>query len=138
MSHCHANATQPLQEAAIYSLKLNSLPPIAIELLLISLSSAALAWLLLPRVSNLIESPLSPKGNMSLALVGAFIFALCAMAYVLGIGAGTDEGLLDPKKFQGRKDLYRTRRDNFRSNPEAMEELKQWKAMSNNCDYKIL
>ncbi len=75
---------------------------------------------------------------MSLAVVGAVILALCAMAYALSICAGTEEGLPDPKKFQARKDLYRKRRDDFRNNREAMEELEEWKAMKNDCDYPEL
>jgi len=131
MSHGHAIATQPLQQAFANGLKINSLPSIAVDTLLLSISSAALAWLLLPRA-------LDSRGTMSLALVGVVIFALCAMAYALSIGAGTEDGLQDPKQFQARKDLYRKRRDDFRNNSEAMEELQDWKAMKNDCEYAEL
>ncbi len=139
MSHGHANATTPpLQQALADSLELHTFPPIAIDFILLSLSSIALAWLVLPRALDFRQSSADSRGAMSLAVVGAVILALCAMAYALSICAGTEEGLPDPKKFQARKDLYRKRRDDFRNNREAMEELEEWKAMKNDCDYPEL
>lgn len=40
--------------------------------------------------------------------------------------------------FNNREDLYRTRRDDFRKNQIAMNELVHWKACDNNMEYKYL
>lgn len=40
--------------------------------------------------------------------------------------------------FNNREDLYRTRRDEFRDNDIAMNELAHWKACDNKMEYKYL
>lgn len=40
--------------------------------------------------------------------------------------------------FDNRENLYRTRRDDFRNNTSAMNELAHWKAFDNNLEYKFL
>ena len=40
--------------------------------------------------------------------------------------------------FEYFKDLYRARRDAFRANAAANEELKHWKAQDNGYKYKVL
>lgn len=40
--------------------------------------------------------------------------------------------------FDNRKDLYKTRRDEFRNNSDALEELVQWKIPNHDYDYKLL
>lgn len=136
MSHSHANAT--LQQAVFRDFELDSSPSVATDLLSLSLSSAVIVWLLLPKTFDLTQRVFLCRGIMSLAVVGAVIFALCAMAYVLSINSSTEEGLQDPKKFPAQKARYRRQRDHFRNNPEAMGELVEWKAMKNDCDYKEL
>lgn len=44
----------------------------------------------------------------------------------------------EPNDFDDRKELYRMKRDEFRSNPEALIELAQWKAHNHNYEYKLL
>lgn len=50
-------------------------------------------------------------------------------------GVSADRGYDD---FNNREDLYRTRRDDFRDNKIAMNELAHWKAFDNQMDYKFL
>ena len=73
--------------------------------------------------------------NMSLATVGAVILVLCIVAYAMSHGMDSDVDVHNPKVFQERKDLYRKQRDEFRSNPRAMEELREWKARNDDYDY---
>ena len=73
--------------------------------------------------------------NMSLATVGVAILILCIMAYAMSQNTDSNIDLHDPKVFQERKYLYRKRRDEFRSNTRAMEELREWKAKNDNYDY---
>lgn len=40
--------------------------------------------------------------------------------------------------FDDRELLYRTRRDDFRNNRAAMNELAHWKAFDNKLEYKFL
>ena len=40
--------------------------------------------------------------------------------------------------FDNRERLYRSRRDDFRNNENAMNELAHWKAFDNNMDYRFL
>ena len=40
--------------------------------------------------------------------------------------------------FNNRENLYRTRRDEFRDNDVAMNELAHWKAYDNIMEYKVL
>ena len=70
---------------------------------------------------------------MGLALIGIVILVLCTISYALRIAMGEED-----RAFQDRKDLYRKRRDAFRNDPQAMEELKQWKRKNNDLDYKKL
>ena len=70
---------------------------------------------------------------MGLALIGIVVLVLCAISYGLRVAMGEDD-----RTFQDRKDLYRKRRDAFRSDPQAMEELTQWKKKNNYLDYKKL
>ena len=70
---------------------------------------------------------------MGLALVGIVVLVLCAISYALRVAMGDED-----RVFQDRKDLYRKRRDAFRNDPQAMEELKQWKQKNNDLDYKKL
>ncbi len=72
---------------------------------------------------------------MSLATVGAAVLVLCIVAYAMPHGMDSEIDLHDPKVFQERKDLYRKQRDTFRSNPRAMEELREWKAKNDDYDY---
>lgn len=72
---------------------------------------------------------------MSLAIIGAVILILCVLAFAMSHGLDSAVDLHDPKVFQDRKDLYRRKRDEFRSNSQAMEELRQWKAGNNDYDY---
>lgn len=72
---------------------------------------------------------------MSLATVGAAVLVLCIVAYAMSPSTDPDLDLHDPKVFQERKDLYRKRRDDFRSNPQAMKELREWKAKNDDYDY---
>ena len=72
---------------------------------------------------------------MSLATVGAIVLTLCIVAYAMSHTTNSDVDLHDPKVFQERKDLYRKRRDGFRSNSKAMEELREWKAGNDDYDY---
>lgn len=44
----------------------------------------------------------------------------------------------DSEDFDCREGLYRTRRDGFRSNEIAMNELAHWKARDNEMEYKFL
>ena len=73
--------------------------------------------------------------NKSLATVGAAIFALCILAYAMSHSVDSEVDLHDPKVFQKRKNLYQEHRDGFRNNPQAREELVQWKAMNDHYDY---
>lgn len=77
----------------------------------------------------------SLSNNMSLALVGAAVLALSIIAYIMSPSTGSDEDLCDPEGFQKRKELYRERRDAFRCDPKAMEELREWKAKNDDYDY---
>lgn len=72
---------------------------------------------------------------MSLATVGVAILILCIMAYAMSHYTDSNVDLHDPKVFQERKYLYRKQRDVFRSNPRAMEELREWKAKNDKYDY---
>ena len=72
---------------------------------------------------------------MSLAIVGAAVLVLCIVACAMSHNTDQEVDLHDPKVFQERKELYRTQRDDFRSNDRAMEELKQWKAKNDDYDY---
>ena len=76
--------------------------------------------------------------SMSLAIIGAALLVFCTIAYAWSIGVMSDEDLHAPVPFQKRKDLYRKRRDEFRNDPEAMAELKEWKALNDDVDYKKL
>lgn len=73
--------------------------------------------------------------EMSLATVGAVVLIICIAAYAMSHGTDSDVDLHNPKVFQERKDLYRKRRDDFRSNSTAMEELREWKAGNDDYDY---
>ena len=75
---------------------------------------------------------------MSLAAVGAVVLVLCAMAYALNVGRGQKGSFENSEAFQARKDRYRWRRDDFRQDPQLMEELRQWKAKNNDFDYEKL
>ena len=77
-------------------------------------------------------------GMMSLLVLGAVIFALCLLALALKSAIGSDDGSNDPRSLQARKDLYRKRRDEFRRNPEAMMDLREWKAKNNDWKYPEL
>ena len=70
---------------------------------------------------------------MGLALIGVVVLVLSVIAYALRVAMGEED-----RAFQDRKDLYRKRRDAFRSDPQAMEELRQWKQKNNDLDYKKL
>ena len=70
---------------------------------------------------------------MGLALVGVVVLVLCVIAYALRVAMGEED-----RAFHDRKELYRKRRDAFRNDPQAMEELKQWKRKNNDLDYKKL
>ena len=72
---------------------------------------------------------------MSLATIGAVIVILCIVAFAMSHGMDSAIDLHDPKVFQERKYLYQRNRDDFRSNDQAMEELRQWKAGNNDYDY---
>ena len=72
---------------------------------------------------------------MSLAVVGAAVSLLCIVAFVMPNSKDSAIDLHDPEIFQERKDLYRTKRDAFRKNPRAMEELREWKARNDDYDY---
>ena len=132
MSSCNTNvSTQPLQQALADFL--NYLPPhpSAIDLFLLLLSCPILAWSFYPRSWG---PPFEHWGdNMGLALVGIVILVLCAISYALRVAMGEED-----RAFQDRKDLYRKRRDAFRNDPQAMEELKQWKRKNNDLEYKKL
>ena len=73
---------------------------------------------------------------MGLALIGVVVLVLSVIAYALRVAMGEESE--EDRAFQDRKDLYRKRRDAFRSDPQAMEELRQWKQKNNNLDYKKL
>lgn len=75
---------------------------------------------------------------MGLALIGIVVLVLCAISYALRVAMGEEDRVFQDRKDQDRKDLYRKRRDAFRNDPQAMEELKQWKQKNNNFDYKKL
>ena len=70
---------------------------------------------------------------MGLALIGGVVLVLCAISYGLRVAMGEED-----RAFQDRKELYRKRRDAFRSDPHAMEELRQWKQKNNDFVYKKL
>ena len=70
---------------------------------------------------------------MGLAIVGIVILVLCAISYALRVAMGEED-----RAFQDPKALYRKRRDAFRSDPQAMEELRQWKRKNNDFDYNKL
>ena len=72
---------------------------------------------------------------MSLAIVGAALLVLCIAAYAMSHSTDSPVDFHNPKILQERKDLYREKRDEFRSNARAMEELTQWKAKNNDFDY---
>jgi len=76
--------------------------------------------------------------DTSLAVIGAVLLFFVAMAYALGIGSDVDLSTQDPKTLQDFKDMYRKKRDDFRSNPQAMEELLEWKRKNDRFDFKIL
>ena len=40
--------------------------------------------------------------------------------------------------FDNRENLYRTRRDDFRNNASATNELAHWKAFDSKIEYKVL
>jgi len=61
-----------------------------------------------------------------------------AMAYALGIGSDMDLSTQDTKTLQDFKDIYRKKRNEFRSNPRAMEELLEWKRKNDRFNFKIL
>ena len=71
---------------------------------------------------------------MSIVGVGAVLVLLSVIAYALRVAMG-DDGRQD---INDRKALYRKRRDAFRNDPEAMDELKHWKEKDNDFDYKKL
>ena len=72
---------------------------------------------------------------MSLAVVGAAVLLLCIVAYAMSHTMDSEIDLHDPVAFKERKDLYRKQRDDFRQNPRAMEELREWKAKNDDYDY---
>ncbi|KAF6237659.1 hypothetical protein HO173_003860 [Letharia columbiana] len=72
---------------------------------------------------------------MSLATVGAVVLVLCIVAYAMSHATDSDVDLHDPEIFQERKNLYRNKRDDFRRNFRAMEELREWKAKNDDYDY---
>ena len=76
--------------------------------------------------------------NMTLATIGAAVLVLCIAAYIMSYGTDVEVDLHDPNIFQKRKDLYRKQRDDFRNNPRAMEELREWKARNDDYDYVAL
>ena len=132
MSHCHTNAsTQPLQHTLADFLNYLSPHQSAADLFFLLLSCPVLAWSVCRRSWG---SPFEHcEGNMGLALVGIVVLVLCAISYALRVAMGEED-----RAFQDRKDLYRKRRDAFRSDPQALEELKQWKRKNNDLDYKKL
>lgn len=76
--------------------------------------------------------------HMSLAVIVTTFMLVGANLYALMIIRDTFRGFQDHRVSNARKELYRTKRDDFRSNPAAMEELREWKAQNNDCNYKIL
>ena len=133
MSNCNTNAsTQPLQHTLAEFLVFLTPHPSAVDLSFLLLSCPILAWSLYPRSWG---PPFEYRegNNMGLALIGVVVLVLCAISYALRVAMGEDD-----RAFQDRKDLYRKRRDAFRSDPQAMEELRQWKQKNNDFDYKKL
>ena len=72
---------------------------------------------------------------MSLAAVGAAVLVLCIVAYAMSPSTDSDHDLHGPKNFQEHKDLYREKRDRFRRDSQATQELKEWKAKNDDYEY---
>ena len=132
MSNCNTNAsTQPLQHTLAEFLNFLTPYPSAVDLSFFLLSCPILAWSLYPKSWG---PPIKYRGdNMGLALIGGVVLVLCAISYGLRVAMSEED-----RAFQDRKDLYRKRRDAFRSDPQAMEELRQWKVKNNDFNYKKL
>lgn len=82
--------------------------------------------------------PESRFSDTNLAVVGAILLFFIGVAYALSIGSDMDSCTQYPKVLKGFKDMYREKRDEFRSNPKAVKELSEWKRKNDHYEYKIL
>ncbi len=80
----------------------------------------------------------SRLNDTNLAVVGAILLFFVVMAYATSNDPDSVSSTYDLKTLQELKDLYRRRRDEFRSNPRAMEELLEWKRKNDHYNFKIL
>ena len=72
-----------------------------------------------------------PTSNRRQSLGSYFDFTMSLHRVLKIVAAKSDD-------FDNRKELYKKRRDEFRNNPDALEELAQWKMQNHDYEYKIL
>lgn len=129
----HSQFSEPWPTGSIWNV---IIPTWGVEgIAILALPLLILSYLLLPRKAQSNNSEYSLIYNMSLATVGAAVLVLCIVAYAMSHATDSDVDLHDPKIFQERKNLYRNKRDDFRRNFRAMEELREWKAKNDDYDY---
>lgn len=74
---------------------------------------------------------------MSLAIIGAVLLFLGAIAFALNMGS-QDLDTSKSKSFESMKIMYRARKEAFRSNESAMAELAEWKKRNDAYKYEAL
>lgn len=78
-----------------------------------------------------ISRPNLPTINQRQSLGSYFDFTMSLHRVLKIVAAESDD-------FDNRKKLYKKRRDDFRNNPDALEELAQWKMQNHDYEYKLL
>lgn len=74
---------------------------------------------------------------MSLAVIGAALVVLSAIAFALNMGP-PDSDTDRSKSFESMTKLYRARKEAFRNDESAMAELAEWKKRNDGYKYKAL
>lgn len=74
----------------------------------------------------------------SLAVIGTILLFFTAMASVMSCDSDSSSSNHGVKTSQEIKDMYRKKRDDFRSDPRAMEELLEWKRKNDHYSFEIL
>lgn len=76
--------------------------------------------------------------DTSLAVIGTILLFFIIMAYLMSCDSDLDSSTHEFRTFQELKEMYRRKRDDFRSDPRAMEELLEWKRKNDHYSFKIL
>lgn len=87
--------------------------------------------LTLPASQDHISQPNSPTRDRRYSLGSYLEFMISPVEVSEPVATGSDN-------FDDRTELYRRRRDDFRSNTDALKELAQWKQQNHSYNYKLL